>query len=321
MSLQTRGLFARFAVLVVVVAALHALVWALMGATPMRADPERWLSFLGICAIVAALGFLSIAVLRMEVLGAILLLLALGCAVGRAAIALTYVVTSLCRDMPLRDAMAARADAALGFHWPDMLGWFNANPAVSDLLASCYQGLLLQLPVLLIALALAARLREAQVALLAGLIGILIANAIALFMPACGPYAHFGLTGDQHPNIELVSAAIAVPEHALVRAGAVIDLDARGLMGLVTFPSVAALLAVVTAWAWWSVPYLRWLGIAFNAGVLASTPLHGSHYLVDVIVGVALAVVSIALASRILARFDTRWSAIRYRECDWVPAR
>jgi len=55
--------------------------------------------------------------------------------------------------------------------------------------------------------------------------------------------------------------------------------------------------------------------------MLAATPLHGSHYLVDVIVGVALAVVSIVVASRLLARFDTGRHAIRYRECDWVPAR
>jgi hypothetical protein len=321
MSLQSRGLFTRFAVLVVVVAVLHALVWVLMGATTLRADPGRWISLLGICATMAAFGLLAIAALRMEALGSILLLLALGYAVGRAGIMLTYVVYSLGRDMPLWDAMAARADAALGFHWPDMLGWFNANPAISDLLAPCYQALLPQLPILLIALALAARLREAQVAFLAGLIGLLVTHALALFLPAYGPYAHFGLTAAQHPNIELVSAAVTVPEHALVRTGTVLDIDARSLMGLITFPSFQALLAVVSAWAWWFAPYLRWPGVALNAGMLAATPLHGSHYLVDVIVGVALAVVSIVLASRILARFDTRWSAISYRECDWVPAR
>lgn len=321
MSLQTRGLFTRFAVLVAFVAVLHALAWALMGATPLRADPERWLSLLGICATIGALGFLLIAVLHMEGLGSILLLAALGYALGRAAILLTYAVCSLGRDMPLWDAVAARADAALGFHWPDMLGWFDANPAVSDLLAPCYQAFLPQLPALLIALALVARLREAQVAFLAGLLGLLITHAMALFMPAYGPYAHFGLTAAQHPNIELVSAAATVPEHALVRAGTVIDLDARSLMGLVTFPCFQALLAVVCAWAWWFVPYLRWPGMALNAGMLAATPLHGSHYLVDVIAGVAVALVCLALASMILARFDTRWSAIRYRECDWVPAR
>jgi hypothetical protein len=229
MSLQTRGLFARFTVLVAIVAVLLALVWALMNATPMRADPERWLSFLGVCATVAALGFLVIAVLRMEVLGSILLLLALACAVGRAAVMLTYVVYGLGRDMPLRDAVAARADAALGFHWPGVLDWLNANPAISDLLASCHQAYLPQLPVLLMALALAARLREAQVALLAGIMGLLLTSIMGFLMPTYGPYAYFGLTGAQHPNIELVSAAITVPGHALVRSGAVIDLDARGL--------------------------------------------------------------------------------------------
>ena len=89
-------------------------VWALMGATTLRVDPDRWISFLGICAIMAAAGFIALSILRMEVLGSILLLLALGYAVGRAAIMLTYVVYSLGRDLPLWDAVAARADAALG---------------------------------------------------------------------------------------------------------------------------------------------------------------------------------------------------------------
>ena len=100
MPLPTRGLFTRFAVLVAIVAALHALVWALMGTTTLRVDPERWISFLGICAIMAAAGFIALSILRMEVLGSILLLLALGYAVGRAAIMLTYVVYDLGRDLP-----------------------------------------------------------------------------------------------------------------------------------------------------------------------------------------------------------------------------
>jgi hypothetical protein len=136
-----------------------------------------------------------------------------------------------------------------------------------------------------------------------------------------GAYSFFGLTAAQHPNIELVSAALTMPERALARTGVGIDIDPRGLMDVITLPDFQALLAVVCGWAWWFVPYLRWPGMTINAGMLAATPLHGSHYLVDVIVGVALAVVSIVVASRLLARFDTRRHAIRYRECDWVPAR
>jgi hypothetical protein len=321
MSLSTRGLFTRFAVLVAIVAALHALVWALMGATTLRVDPDRWISFLGICAIMAAAGFIALSILRMELLGSILLLLALGYAVGRAAIMLTYVVYDLGRDIPPWDAVAARADAALGFHWPDMLAWFNANPAISDLLAACHQAFLPQPPIVLIVMALAARVREAQVALLAGVVGLLITLALVLFMPVYGAYSFFGLTAAQHPNIELVSAALTMPERALARTGVGIDIDPRGLMDVITLPDFQALLAVVCGWAWWFVPYLRWPGMTINAGMLAATPLHGSHYLVDVIVGVALAVVSIVVASRLLARFETRRHAIRYRECDWVPAR
>ena len=114
MSLSTRGLFTRFAVLVAIVAALHALVWALMGATTLRVDPERWISFLGVCAIMAAAGFIALSILRMEVLGSILLLLALGYAVGRAAIMLTYVVYDLGRDIPPWDARGGARGCGAG---------------------------------------------------------------------------------------------------------------------------------------------------------------------------------------------------------------
>jgi hypothetical protein len=63
-------------------------------------------------------------------------------------------------------------------------------------------------------------------------------------------------------------------------------------------------MAVVFAWALRAAPYVRWAGLLANATMLAFTPLHGSHYLVDVLAGVALALVAIPASQwlmRILA--------------------
>jgi membrane-associated phospholipid phosphatase len=109
-------------------------------------------------------------------------------------------------------------------------------------------------------------------------------------------------------------------DHALLRGGSLIDFDRHRWLGLITFPSYHALLAVAFAWGWWSVPFLRWPGVVLNAGMLISTPLHGSHHLVDTIAGTALAVASIAIAWRIMTGFDVR-DAVPTRGFVWIPVK
>ena len=314
-----QGLIARFAFLAVFVIAFQALVWALMGFSTVRANGGLWLAFLAVCGAMVAVGFAAVLAQRMTHLGSILLFVGLGQIAGNAGLMLTYITYSLDRHFPLWDAALARLDEAMGFHWPAMLGWFDANPAIAAVLAPCYSAFLPQQPVVLIALVLVARAREAQAIFLAGLIGLAVTHAIAFLLPAYGAYAYYDILASQHPNIDLVSVAALVPEHALVRAGALLDFDSQVRLGLITFPSYHALLAVVLAWGWWFVPYLRWPGLALNAGMLIATPLHGGHYLFDVLVGTALAIACIAIAHRIMRRVGGR-GVVRTRELDWVPA-
>ena len=42
--------------------------------------------------------------------------------------------------------------------------------------------------------------------------------------------------------------------------------------------------------------------LALNATMMAATPVHGSHYFVDVIAGVAITVVAIAVAKAFVRR-------------------
>ena len=56
-------------------------------------------------------------------------------------------------------------------------------------------------------------------------------------------------------------------------------------------------------WAAWTTR-LRWPAIVLNGAMLISTPIFGSHYLVDIIAGAGIAVVTIAAIEWMLA-----WSA------------
>jgi membrane-associated phospholipid phosphatase len=97
----------------------------------------------------------------------------------------------------------------------------------------------------------------------------------------------------QHPNIRLSQENIFVPHVQALRAGATVDLDQPPWFAVTTFPSLHSTMAVVFAWALRTVAYVRWAGLLANAMMLTFTPLHGSHYFIDVIAGVALALVAI----------------------------
>ena len=76
-------------------------------------------------------------------------------------------------------------------------------------------------------------------------------------------------------------------------------LELLGLGGIVTFPSFHAASAVLFGWALWAVRWLRPLALLINGAMLAATPLNGGHYFIDLIAGVAIAVLAIVAARRV----------------------
>ena len=87
-----------------------------------------------------------------------------------------------------------------------------------------------------------------------------------------------------------------------LRDGSVRELMAVGAEGIITFPSLHSALAVILIAAFWPVPVARWIGAVLNILMLAATPIEGSHYLVDVLAGVVIAVLCLGLARALVAR-------------------
>jgi membrane-associated phospholipid phosphatase len=63
----------------------------------------------------------------------------------------------------------------------------------------------------------------------------------------------------------------------------------------VTFPSYHAVLAIITSFAVRGVRHVSWPVALLNVAVVVSTIPEGGHYLVDVVAGAAIAMVSILL--------------------------
>jgi membrane-associated phospholipid phosphatase len=72
-----------------------------------------------------------------------------------------------------------------------------------------------------------------------------------------------------------------------------------GVTGIVTFPSFHAASCLLYTWAFWPVRWMRPITLAANGLMLASTPIDGGHYFIDVFAGLALAAAAIALVNRI----------------------
>ena len=215
---------------------------------------------------------------------------------------LSYAAAAL--DRPLWDATFQAWDEVLGFDWRFWLAVLDAHPSVHVVLATAYHSMLPQLGVIVIALATARAFAEIDRFLVAFGLAALVTVAIAALMPALSPLVHLGITAADHPHITL-----AVPtefaDHALaLRNGTLRMVDLSGAQGLVTFPSFHTASAVLLALGFWHVPWLRWPALVLNGLMLAAVPIEGSHYLVDLLAGTAVALAAWAGAGAALRRPD-----------------
>lgn len=213
---------------------------------------------------------------------------------------LSYAASSL--GMPLWDQTFLEWDQALGFDWRYWLGVVDAYPRVHLVLAFAYDSMLPQFMLLLLALAACRAFDTMDRFLLSYGVTAAVTVTIAACMPALSPLIHLGITAADHPNIVLAVPLAFAEQIEALRQGTLRLIDISGSHGLVTFPSFHTVGAVLLMMGWSRVPVLRWPGLALNVVMLVSIPIEGSHYLVDVLAGAALAVAAWLGAGILLER-------------------
>jgi membrane-associated phospholipid phosphatase len=219
---------------------------------------------------------------RLARLSAPCLALALLCLLSNGAWIATFVGASM--GAPLRDATYAAADRALGFSWAAWKAWSVAHPSFDRVTQLAYGQHIWQSVVLLALLANGPR--GASPLLRALLIAFIVTLAISAVAPAIGTEA----------DAEWLPTFIALRSGTFRHIG--------GAQALISMPSFHAVLATLFALGWWTIPWARWPGLAFNALMLVATVRWGQHYLVDVLAGVLLAIVA-ARATAMLSRSDS----------------
>jgi hypothetical protein len=210
---------------------------------------------------------------------------------------LTYVAAAT--NFPLQDANLLAIDRWLGLDWAAYVAFVNDHPALAGWLSYGYT--MIRWPIFAIPVVLAAahRYRRIQEFTLAFALALIATTIVSALVPAVGVYQQIGLDPADLKNLDPRAYLDQVRDLAPVRDGTLRHLDLFGLAGIVTFPSFHAASAVLYAWALWPVRWMRPLALIANGAMMASTPIDGGHYFIDLVAGIAVAALAVTAARRV----------------------
>ena len=215
-----------------------------------------------------------------------------------AAATLSYLVVST--NAGLVDAPLAAWDRALGFDWLALHGWLRDHAIVQALLRIAYVSGLPQMVFVVVFLGLTGRRRRLEEFMLL-LIGATLATiAISGIFPAAGAWKFHATAASFDVS--------SLSHFELLREGHLREIALDRMQGLISIPSLHAAMAVLLIHAVRGSTVVGPVIVALDLAMLASTPIDGGHYLVDVLAGIALAGLLIACSRKHAAR---AWSASR----------
>ncbi len=201
---------------------------------------------------------------------------------------LSYLVVSTCA--PLIDAPLAAIDQALGFDWLALAAWLRVNPTTAAVLRLAYYSGLVQMAVVVLFLGLTARQAALEEFVHLFIAATLVSILISGVFPAAGAWKHYGLS----TGYDLALLTHFEP----LRNGQLRHIPLGEMQGLISIPSMHAAVAVLFVHAVRESRLALSISIVLNTALLVATPVDGSHYLVDVLAGIALAVGLIVFEQR-----------------------
>ena len=205
---------------------------------------------------------------------------------------------------PRIDAQLAAADRMLGFDWPSLMAWAADHPLLNDLLSYAYVSVMPQTLVLFLALGWRGDLAGLYGLTLAAAFGALLTLGIWTAAPSFGAFSVFTLPDAVASRLGLVLGFDYAHDLVMMLKNGPGVISPREIRGIVGFPSYHTLQALTLAWYARHVPIWRWAALALNAAVLVAIPIQGGHHLVDMLGGLAVTVMAVALAQRAV-----KWAA------------
>lgn len=198
------------------------------------------------------------------------------------------------------DPLLFRADAALGFDWRAFAIAMSDYPALCRVLSWTYQSSLVQMAVVLIWLGFTGKRVNLHRFLLVGMIASCVTMAFWTLAPSFGPSPYVSLPAEVDARIgRVVDAGYGERLLALAAHGAPPVIGQEHLMGLIAFPSMHTVMALMTT-LFARGTRLFWPLVLINLLMIPAILLQGGHHVVDVIGGTALFFAVQALVRRIV---------------------
>jgi len=196
------------------------------------------------------------------------------------------------------DPVVAAWDRALGVETRDVVAFMRQHPMADGFLGYAYLSLEVMIGGTLVLAAMTGRTVAALENILASVIAVFLSFPIFAFFQVWGPWRYY----DYSPLIDQTGYEA---EFAALKQLHFFYLDFACRKGIICFPSFHTILAVLAGVTLSRIPYAWPLGAPWAFLIVVSTLTTGTHYVADVLAGLAVAAVSIlaaSLASRALAR-------------------
>src|SRR5262249_24987312 len=143
------------------------------------------------------------------------------------------------------------------------------------------------------------RMRDAKEYVLAGVISAIISLPLFSAFQAVGPWVHYG-----YDPLTKQTNYMETYRDLKTEGTFVMDIDYSD--GLICFPSFHTILAVLAAIALRRVPIAGWAASILASLIVISTVTTGPHYIIDVVAGIVVALLSVTMA-RMYSRAETHW--------------
>lgn len=184
---------------------------------------------------------------------------------------------------PLVDRQLLGIDKAIGFDW--LAGWhvLIARPSLLKIANFLYNSLTWQALYLCLLLGLMARVRNMREIFWIIFLSALITDLVAIALPAYGPFQTFGLS----------SYGGYLPDMKHLKSGSDLTFALSRMTGVISFPSFHTVLALAYAYGFRKTGIIGHVIAALNALMLLTVPFIGGHYLIDMIAGAAVMIVSL----------------------------
>ncbi|HST37298.1 MAG TPA: phosphatase PAP2 family protein [Allosphingosinicella sp.] len=201
--------------------------------------------------------------------------------------------------LPLADARLAGWDRAIGFDWLGYVQWADGHPLLLRAMSFSYGNLTGYTCLLFLLLALgrnpAQRCRE-LIALFLGT--ALFCTGVGAFFPAVAAMAYYRPSPELFTYVGPQTGSYHLAVLEALRNDPAHLFDLSNMPGLVTFPSFHTAMGVIAIYCARGTHWLFWPMLALNLVMIASTPVLGSHYGIDILAGAATALGAIALHRR-----------------------